>query len=148
MLPHGHGLLDHVVQILGNLRSESIALEDTEDLIAGHGADLERNKEEEAAKSEDKLWIGPWKASQCSPATAIYICHCHTTTSTTLVTCAIPCESRSTTPIWDGVMPFLASLQIVSTTSLAGVFSQLGALRLYGLADRLIPFLEGVKKAE
>lgn len=34
----------------------------------------------------------------------------------TLWTCAIPWESRSTTPIWDGANPFLASLQICSTT--------------------------------
>lgn len=34
----------------------------------------------------------------------------------TLLTWAMPCESRRRTPIWDGVNPFLANLQMFSCT--------------------------------
>lgn len=48
----------------------------------------------------------------------------------TTLTCAIPWESRRMTPIWEGVAPFLASLQIWSTTWSGVVLSHEGALRL------------------
>lgn len=41
----------------------------------------------------------------------------------TTFTCAIPWESRRTTPIWDGVTPLRASLQIWSTTWSGVVFN-------------------------
>lgn len=48
----------------------------------------------------------------------------------TTLTWAIPWESRRMTPIWEGVAPFLASLQIWSTTWSGVVLSHEGALRL------------------
>lgn len=51
-----------------------------------------------------------------------------------------PCESRRTIPIWDGARPFLASLQMRSTTSSVLVFNQVGARREYGMLDPAIPF--------
>ncbi len=51
----------------------------------------------------------------------------------------MPFESRSTTPIWLGVMPFLASLQIESLTSAAVALHHEGAVRLYGIAELLMP---------
>lgn len=48
----------------------------------------------------------------------------------TTLTWAIPWESRRMTPIWEGVAPFLASLQIWSTTWSGVVLSHDGALRL------------------
>ncbi len=47
----------------------------------------------------------------------------------TTLTCAMPCESRRITPIWEGVAPFLASLQIWSTTWSGVVFNQAGGVR-------------------
>lgn len=86
----------------------------------------------------------------------------------TTLTCAIPWESRRTTPICEGVAPFFASLQICSTTCsgvvlslvgsvslyslflylylylsfslLVGITNQLGGVREYGIADAEIPF--------
>jgi hypothetical protein len=58
----------------------------------------------------------------------------------TTLTWATPWESRRTTPIWDGVAPFLASLQICSTTCSGVVFNQAGAVRLYGRAEAEMPF--------
>ena len=58
----------------------------------------------------------------------------------TTFTCATPWLSLSTTPICDGVAPFLASLQICSTT-LSGVdLNQVGTEREYGMAEAEIPF--------
>lgn len=51
------------------------------------------------------------------------------------LTWATPCESRRTTPIWDGVRPLRASLKMCSLTSSGDVLSQRGAERLYGSAD-------------
>ena len=59
----------------------------------------------------------------------------------TLLTWAIPCESLRITPICDGVRPFLASLQICSSTSTVVIFNHDGGLLLYGRADEDIPFL-------
>ena len=59
----------------------------------------------------------------------------------TALTRGIPKESRSTTPIWEGVKPFLASLQIWSTTSLVVVFTQEGAVLLKGMEDLAMPLL-------
>ena len=47
----------------------------------------------------------------------------------TVRTWAIPWESRRMTPIWEGVAPFLASLQICSTTCSGVVFNHEGGLR-------------------
>ena len=44
MLPDGDGLLDQVVAILGQLRSHALALQDTEDLVAGNETDLDELK--------------------------------------------------------------------------------------------------------
>ena len=44
-------------------------------------------------------------------------------------TWGIPCESRSATPIWDGVRPLRASLMMCSTTSSDVVFNQDGGER-------------------
>ena len=46
------------------------------------------------------------------------------------LTCGTPKLSRRVTPIWEGVRPFLASLQMWSTTSSGFIFSQLGGVRL------------------
>jgi hypothetical protein len=59
----------------------------------------------------------------------------------TALTWAMPWESRSITPIWDGVIPFLAILEIWSMTLGAVALSHDGADLLYGLAEREIPFL-------
>lgn len=48
----------------------------------------------------------------------------------TTLTWAMPWLSRRTTPICEGVAPFLASLQICSTTCSGVVFSHEGGLRL------------------
>jgi hypothetical protein len=40
MLAHGHGLLDQEVQVLWDVRGQAAALQDTQDLAAGDGADL------------------------------------------------------------------------------------------------------------
>ena len=57
----------------------------------------------------------------------------------TTLTCATPCESLSTTPICDGVAPFLASLQIWSTTCSGVIFSHEGGVREYGMAEAEMP---------
>ena len=57
------------------------------------------------------------------------------------LTCAIPLESRSITPICEGVIPFFAILVIWSITVGAVALSHEGADLLYGLAEREIPFL-------
>ncbi len=64
---------------------------------------------------------------------------CTTCKCTIVLTCGIPKESRRVTPIWDGVRPFLASLQMWSVTSSGFIFSHVGARRLYGSAELLIP---------
>lgn len=51
----------------------------------------------------------------------------------------MPWLSLSTTPIWDGVAPFFASLQIWSTTASGVVLSQAGGVREYGMAEALMP---------
>ena len=43
------------------------------------------------------------------------------------------------TPIWDGVSPFFANLQILSSTSSEEIFNHEGGVRLYGRADLDIP---------
>lgn len=40
VLAHGHCLLDQEVQVLWNIRGQAAALQDTQDLAAGHGGDL------------------------------------------------------------------------------------------------------------
>merc|ERR1740122_157670 len=55
-------------------------------------------------------------------------------------TCGVPKLSRRVTPIWEGVRPFLASLQMCSETSSGFILSQVGARRRYGSAELLIPF--------
>jgi len=40
VLAYGHGLLDEEVQILGDLRSKTVALEDSQDLVASNALDL------------------------------------------------------------------------------------------------------------
>jgi hypothetical protein len=57
----------------------------------------------------------------------------------TVDTCATPWLSRSSTPIWEGVIPFFASLEMMSVTSWLVILSQLGDERLYGSALLLIP---------
>jgi len=57
----------------------------------------------------------------------------------TTLTCATPWESRRTTPIWDGVAPFFASLQIWSTTCSGVVFNHAGGWREYGIAEDEMP---------
>jgi hypothetical protein len=57
----------------------------------------------------------------------------------TALTCATPWLSRSSTPICEGVRPFLASLQICSVSSLEPSFSHDGGVRLYGSALSLMP---------
>ena len=47
----------------------------------------------------------------------------------------MPCESRRVTPIWDGVKPLRASLQMCSTTSSGVVLSHVGGARRYGSAE-------------
>ena len=59
----------------------------------------------------------------------------------TALTWAMPWESRSITPICDGVIPFFAILVIWSTTPFLLAFSHDGADLLYGLAEREIPLL-------
>ncbi len=59
----------------------------------------------------------------------------------TLLTWAIPCESRRITPIWDGVRPFFALFTIWSMTWVAVTFNHDGADLRYGRADREIPLL-------
>ena len=59
----------------------------------------------------------------------------------TLLTCAIPWESLNITPIWEGVKPFFANLQMCSSTSALVIFNHDGGLLLYGKADEDIPFL-------
>lgn len=61
----------------------------------------------------------------------------------TCLTCGIPCESRSNTPICDGVSPFFANLHICSAISSGVAFCHAGADRLYGSAEEDIP-LPGV----
>ena len=48
-------------------------------------------------------------------------------------------ESRRVTPIAEGRMPFLASLQHCSSTSAADDFCHCGAVRLYGIAEEAMP---------
>lgn len=40
MLPDGHGLLDEVVEVLGQIGDLAIGFHDPEDLLAGHESDL------------------------------------------------------------------------------------------------------------
>lgn len=40
VLPDGHSLLDEVVQILGQVRGQTLGLEDPQDLVACNEADL------------------------------------------------------------------------------------------------------------
>jgi hypothetical protein len=54
----------------------------------------------------------------------------------------MPCESRRTTPICDGVRPFFASLQVRSVISSVLVLSHVGALREYGMEEPEMPFLQ------
>merc|ERR1711977_322071 len=58
----------------------------------------------------------------------------------TILTWGIPCESRRTTPICEGVKPFLAMEQISLTHSPALCLTQEGAVRLYGRDRRAMPF--------
>ena len=58
----------------------------------------------------------------------------------TTFTCAIPWESRRMTPIWDGVVPLRASLQICSVTCSDVTLSHVGGWRLYGIAEPDVPF--------
>lgn len=47
----------------------------------------------------------------------------------TETTWGIPMESLSMTPIWDGVMPFLAALTISAVTDAASILHQEGGAR-------------------
>lgn len=47
----------------------------------------------------------------------------------TTLTCATPWLSRRTTPICDGVTPFFASLQMLSTTCSGVLLNQVGTAR-------------------
>lgn len=58
----------------------------------------------------------------------------------TTLTWATPWLSRRTTPICDGVAPFRASLQMLSTTVSGVDLNQVGTDREYGIAEALIPF--------
>ena len=40
VLPNVHCLLDQVVEVLGNLRSEAVLLQDSEDLVSGNSLNL------------------------------------------------------------------------------------------------------------
>ena len=40
VLPNVHGLLDQVVEVLGDLRSETVLLQDSEDLVSGDSLNL------------------------------------------------------------------------------------------------------------
>lgn len=51
----------------------------------------------------------------------------------------MPMESRRVTPMAEGRMPFLASLQHCSSTSAADDFCHCGAVRLYGIAEEAMP---------
>jgi len=42
MLADGDGLLDEVPEVLGDTRCETVALEDTQDLVTGQEANLKR----------------------------------------------------------------------------------------------------------
>ena len=53
-------------------------------------------------------------------------------------TWGMPCESRRVTPIWDGVKPLRACLQMCSTTSSGVVLSHEGGARRYGSAEDAI----------
>merc|ERR1719324_2230547 len=57
----------------------------------------------------------------------------------TVFTCGTPKLSRRVTPIWDGVRPFFASLEMCSTQSSGFILTQVGGLRRYGVADELMP---------
>ena len=48
-------------------------------------------------------------------------------------------ESRRVTPIAEGRMPFFASLQHCSSTSIGVDFCHCGAVRLYGIAEEAMP---------
>merc|ERR1719460_1333431 len=55
------------------------------------------------------------------------------------LTWGTPKESRRVTPIWDGVWPFLANLQMWSITSSGLALTQAWGLRRKGIADLAIP---------
>merc|ERR1740133_704181 len=57
----------------------------------------------------------------------------------TLLTCGTPKESRSWMPIFDGVIPFLAILQMCSSTAAGLIFNHAGARRRYGKDEEAIP---------
>ena len=40
VLPNVHGLLDQVIKVLGNFRSETVLLQDSEDLVSGDSLNL------------------------------------------------------------------------------------------------------------
>jgi hypothetical protein len=100
VLPHGDGLLDEVVKVFGRGGSETGGLEDTEDLVARHALHLGEGSDE------------------------------HEDRGHRICTCGMPCESRSTMPICDGVMPLRASLKIWSATSVGVALTHLGGERL------------------
>ena len=45
MLPDGDGLLDQVVAVLGQLGGHALALQDTQNLVAGDEANLKKRKD-------------------------------------------------------------------------------------------------------
>jgi hypothetical protein len=57
----------------------------------------------------------------------------------TTLTWATPWLSRNTTPICDGVAPFFASLQMLSTTWSGVLLNHVGTEREYGIAEALMP---------
>ena len=57
----------------------------------------------------------------------------------TTLTWATPWLSLNTTPICDGVAPFFASLQMLSTTCSGVLLNQVGTEREYGIAEALMP---------
>lgn len=50
MLPDGHGLLDQIVAVLGELWGHTLALEDAEDLVASDESHLKKREVQERAK--------------------------------------------------------------------------------------------------
>ena len=97
MLPDGNSFLNQVVQILRNFGSKTWQKQMDELNVY---LQIWRKIQHRQCQ-----WGVPWAFSIRKILLPV-----------TLLTWAIPWESRSMTPIWDGVKPFFANLQMFSST--------------------------------
>lgn len=98
MLTDSNCFLDKMIQILRNLRSKTL-IKKLQELLVYTKQTLKKTLDDRIKK---KI---PWALRILRVLLPV-----------TLFTCAIPWESRRITPMWDGVNPFLAILQMDSST--------------------------------